>query len=239
MNEAGAHPEVEELLAGHVLRALDEEDERRVTGLIAGHLPWCPPCRLALDELQAATGELAVATSPLRPPKLLARRLRRATADHSVRGAFVIAAGATAVVAVAFAVLWSAHLSGRVTRAEHLQDGTAAVLATVSHPNSHVVPLVVGRAQDGRGQLAAAYVPGLRTLYLFGSMPSPLQHRVYQVWLTTGARTHPAATFVPNRGVVVLRIDVDPEAYDGLLITEEDGPNPAAPSSVHVVDTSL
>ncbi len=239
MNAPGAHQEVEELLAGHVLRTLDEDDERRATGMITSHLPWCPSCRMAFDELQSAAGELAVIPAPRRPPNLLARRLRRTTAERTRRAPVVVVAGGVAVAVLAFAVLWSAHLSDRVSRAEHLQDGTAAVLATVSHPNSHVVPLVVHRAQAGRGQLAAAYVPGHGTLYLFGSMPNPLSHRIYQVWLTTDGRTQAAATFVPNRGVVILRIDVDPEAYEGLLITEEEGPNQPAPSSRHVVEASF
>ena len=130
--------------------------------------------------------------------------------------------------------LWNAHLTTRVRAAERRQADTADLLAAVSHPQSHVVTL---EAESGAlaTTLAASYVPGRPTLYLFGSLPEPAEGRVYKIWLLRGGIAYAAGVFRPDAGFVLLRLGVDPRRFDELLITEESRPEAARPTGRHVV----
>jgi hypothetical protein len=134
--------------------------------------------------------------------------------------------------------LWNAHLTTRVRAAERRQADTTEVLATVSHPSSHVISL-----RNDRGlaspTLAASYVPGRPTLYLFGSLPEPRGGHVYEVWLLRRGKTVPAGTFRPERGLVLVRLGIDPSPFDELLVTEESVATNARPSGRHVVRGTL
>jgi hypothetical protein len=142
------------------------------------------------------------------------------------------------VALVAGLGLWNAHLATRVRAAERTQAATAEVLAAVSHPRSHVVPLSDER-RGGLSKVAASYVPGRRGLYVFGSLPDPQRGFVYRVWLLRSGTAVPAAVFRPGRGVVLLRLPVDATRFDELLITEELNAESSRPSGQHVVRGTL
>ena len=234
------HQAIEEALAGYALHALDEVEAVRIEALLGAHLPECASCRELLHRFQAVTGDLALAASPSRPPRLLGVRLRRDLRTHRAPIWTRAAAVAVAVALVAGLGTWTAHLSHRVNEAEQRQVRTTEVLATVSHAQSHVVTLSAERtAQAVPVSLAAAYIPGRPRLYLFGSMPNPSGDRVYQVWLVKGGQFASVGTFLPERGVVLIRIEVDARGYDGLLITEEPARGSTSPSERHVVRASL
>jgi len=128
---------------------------------------------------------------------------------------------------------------------ERQRASTAELFDAVTHPRSRILPLsaAVGPTASSRAgttKLAAAYVPGTSRLYLFGSMPEPRPERVYQVWLGRAGVYVSVATFVPGtHGLVVVRVQADPTAFDALLITEEPGSGSQQPSSAHVVETDL
>jgi predicted anti-sigma-YlaC factor YlaD len=239
------HEAVQELLSGYVLHALDEADQSRADELLARHVPHCAECLATLEGFSSVAGDLALLAPPRQPPRTLEARLRREL--RGVRGsrwAAVVAAG-VAVTVVAGLVTWNAHLTGRVSAAEDRQLRTTEVLTAVSHPQSQVVPLlgerpVVTDTIDGAAvQLAAAFIPGRSALYLFGSMPVPHAHHLYQVWLHQNGRFASVGTFVPEDGVVLVRIEADPTGYDGLLITEEPTPGSRQPSDRHVGTAAL
>jgi len=238
--QSADHQAIEEGLAGYALHALDEDEAVQVEALLADHLPGCASCRDLLDRFRAITGDLALAASPSRPPRMLGVRLRRELRTPRTPIWARTAAVAVTVALVAGLGTWTAHLSHRVNEAEQRQVRTTEVLATVSHPQSHVVTLSADRiAPAVPVSLAVAYIPGRPRLYLFGSMPNPSGDRVYQVWLVKGGRFASVGTFLPERGVVLIRIEVDAQGYDGLLITEEPARGSATPSSRHVVRASL
>lgn len=233
------HEAIQEVLAARALRALDEADQARAEALLASHLPVCARCRDALQGFEAVAADLALAPSPRTPPDLLGHRLRREIGSRG-RGRWLPrVAAATAVAALVVVGLWNVHLTGRVSDAEDREANTSGVLATLSHPRSRVVPLAAERVDRAVGRLAVAYVPGEPSLYLFGSLPEPGSDRIYQVWLAQGNRFESKAMFVPHRGVVVLRILVDPRGYDRVLITEEPSAGSRRPSSRHVVTASF
>ena len=242
MNEE--HEPVQELLGAYALHVLEGEERERAEALIATHLPGCLECRTLFEELQHVTGELALATGPRKPPRLLAARLRRDVRSSRRRRLASILLSSVAVVALVFLAGWTAHLSNRVNDADSRQARTRAFLATVSHPLSHVVPFSALRTTNPISdlipvQLAAAYVPGRGSVYLFGSMPAPQSDRVYQVWVLQGGRFVSAGTFRPEKGQVLMQIQADPEQIDGLLVTEEPGQGSESPSDRRVVTASF
>jgi len=186
------HESVQELLGAYALHALDAKEGERAERLVASHLPECSECREDFEAFQAVSGELALAAGGRRPPRILGARLRREV--KSSRGRRLASAVLSAVAVLTLIALagWSAHLSTRVSDAEARQAKTREFLATVSHPLSHVVPLATARPSsveaEAQAQLAATYVPGAGTLYLFGSLPAPRSDRVYQVWVLRDGR---------------------------------------------------
>ncbi len=230
----GEHERILELLAGHVLHALGEEDASEAEGLLASHVPSCPECSAELEGMIVVAGELALAAGSRRPAHLLGVRIRRGARARRTVGWLAPLAAAAAVVALASVFAWNVRLSGRVSHAEDRQARTTEVLTLVAHPRSRVVPLNSTGAQLQSGELSAVYVPDLPQIYIFGSLDPPSPGRVYQVWLVQEGRFHSAAVFVPESGAVLLKISVNPAVYDGLLITEEPGQGSEAPSERRV-----
>jgi Anti-sigma-K factor rskA len=233
------HEAVQEVLAAHALRALDEADQGRAEELLASHLPACAECRDALQAFEAVAADLALAPAPRTPPELLEHRLRREIDSRGRPRWLPRVAAAVAVAALAVVGAWNVHLVGRVSHAEDREASTTEMLATLSHPKSRLVPLAAEQVDRAIGSVAVAYVPGQPHLYLFGSLPKPGSNRTYQLWMGQGNRFESKAIFVPDRGVVVLRILVDPRGYDRVLITEEPLAGSRTPSGPHVVTASF
>jgi hypothetical protein len=232
------HERIRELLAGHALHALDADEAARADELLGSHVPSCPECSADLDAFQIVAGELGLAAGSRRPPHVLGSRIRRETSARRIASMVTRAAGVAAAAALVGVLVWNVLLTGRVSDAEMRSARQTEVLVAVSHPESKVVPMVAAGA-DVDQQLTAAFVPGKRLLYLFGSLPSPSGGLVYQVWLVQKGVFRDAGTFVPEGGVVLLRIDADATSYDGLLITEEPTSGSQAPSARHVVTASF
>jgi Anti-sigma-K factor rskA len=238
------HESVQEVLGAYVLHALEGEEQERAENFIAGHLPACPECRSLYEELQEVAGELAFAAGARRPPRVLGARLRRDVRSSRARRLASVLMTAAAVVALVALGLWTAHLTNRVSQADSRQARTGDFLATVSHPQSHVVPLADSRPSTGVGevlpvQLAAAYVPGRGSVYLFGSMPAPHTDRIYQLWVLRGGRFQSAGTFRPEKGQVLMQIRADPEQIEGLLVTEEPREGSERPSDQRVLTATF
>ena len=71
------HDDIEELLAGYVLRSLSGNDAAEADHILTEHVPGCARCRATLDAFQGDTGELALAAPSITPPDTLGARLRR------------------------------------------------------------------------------------------------------------------------------------------------------------------
>ena len=233
------HEEIQELLAGHALHALDEGEAAHAEGLLLSHVPACADCRAALDAFELLAGDLALATRSRRPPHTLGARIRR---DTSVRR-IATWAGRLASAAVAASLIgvlgWNMMLTGRVTDSERRTASTMEVLSTVAHPESRVVPLSAERSGPREFLVTAAFVPGRHQLYVFGYMPEPAGGSVYQIWLIQNGVFHDAGTFTPKAGQVLVRISADPTTYDGVLITEEPGHGSRVPSNRRVVTATF
>jgi len=233
------HP-APELFAAYALHALDQDEMREAEKAISAHLPDCEECRGTLEGFLAVVGEIALAAPPREPPRLLWSRIHREVTPRRRQPVRLWALTTAAAVVVAGLSLYGLHLQNRVGRAEDRQARTTEVLSAVSDPQHQLVTLSPTQERPGAAiHLAATFVPGRSGLYLFGSMPPPHPHRVYQVWLMQGSRYSSGGTFEPERTHVLVRIEVDPGPYDSLLITEEPQEGSTTPSEHHVVSASL
>jgi hypothetical protein len=232
------HERIDELLAGYVLLALSGQDAEEADRLLTEHVPACARCRQTLADLQALSGDLALAAPPIAPPETLLPGLHRSIDEvplegRSARRGVLVALAASAVAVVALGGL-SLVLGTRLSDAE-TQTGTALeILSVMRSPGADPVSL------DPQGQTPAwsgmveISAPESRRLYVASDeCPEPTSGKAYQLWLgSEGEFVAVGEMFRPRDGVVLLELEVDPSRYDEILITEERvGDAPAEPST--------
>jgi anti-sigma-K factor RskA len=216
------HERIDELLAGHVLRALESEDAAEAERLLAEHVPGCPTCRSTLDELQETASDLALAAAPAIPPDLLLTRLHREIRETSwVRrrsvGSWI---WMTAAVAVVGLTVWNAVLHSRLSNEVDTKKRIATAVGVLSEPGFRTVSFDTTRPLASH--MRAAFRPGDARVVLYGSdIPEPHPGDVYRLWLGKHGRFVSRGTFVPEEGLVVLMFPIDLSRYDEILITEE------------------
>jgi len=239
----GQHQAIDELLAAHVLRSLDGEDEREAERLLAEHVPGCDRCRRVLAEFQALADDLALAVPPADPPELLLPRLREelnpdipASAGSSSNrwrsprrgvGSWLTAAAAIALLGL---TAWNAVLNNRLGDATDRQADLARVTRLMAQPDAKKIPL--------QGTTAPSTVLlGYREaeVALFGTdVRSPAPGSVYRLWLGDRQSYRHVGDFTPEDGLVIVLLEFDPQRFDRILVTEEtsDQPGPV-PSGPH------
>jgi hypothetical protein len=222
------HERIEELLAGHVLRALDEEDAREVEVLLAEHLPSCETCREAWRELQQTAGELALAAPPSAPPQLLLSRMHREIRDRPAPHRRSVGSwlGTAAAVAVIGLTAWNAALNSRLSDAVDENHRFATAMNFIAQPDSRKVAFDTHNSRVSANLLAAyqeAHVELVGT-----QVPDPAAGDVYRLWVGRGGRFFLQQEFVPHDGLVVLSFLVDVSRPDQILITEEPSDQPGA-----------
>jgi hypothetical protein len=226
------HEKIDELLAGHVLRALEGEDASEAERLLAGHVPGCQACRSTLEQLQETASDLAMAATPAPPPELLLTRLHRdiresRRAGRRPVGSWIWMGAAVAVVGL---TVWNAVLNSRLSNEVDTKKRFASAVSVLSEPGFRTVSFDT-KKQVGT-HVHAAFRPGDARVVLFGNnIPEPRPGDLYRLWLGKHGRFAPNASFVPEEGLVVLVFSIDLTRYDEILITEEHvGAPPAQPS---------
>jgi hypothetical protein len=238
------HAPVQELLAGLALHALDPHEMQEAERRIATHVLACDECGHALEVIEAAAGDLALAATPRIPPAILEQRIRRGLVRRRPPPRWVALMPAAASFVVAAGLLfWNTQLTSRIGHAEAREATSAELLTAVSHPASKVLSLplrgVHPEPSEAPAELAAAVIPGRSVLYVFGAMPPPGKGGTYTLWLRTGGRYVNVAEFVPERGTVVLAVRVNPSRYERLLVTEEKEEGRESPSQNRLAEISL
>jgi hypothetical protein len=220
------HERIEELLAGYALLSLSGEDAAEADRLLAQHVPSCVVCRQLLSDFQILAGDLALAADPVAPPDLALSRLHRAIEDvplsrRSGRRTSFLALAASVVALVAMGGL-SFVMVGRANRAQDTTSTALELLSAIRSPN--VQPVRVdpeGDTPTTTGFLEVS-APDIRVLYLAArDCPEPAPGYDYVLWLGSGGVFTPVERFTPIDGVVLLRLAVDVDQYDGIWITEE------------------
>jgi Anti-sigma-K factor rskA, C-terminal len=216
------HQRAQEMLAGHALHALTDSERAEADRLLARHVPGCEQCRMAQESFALVAEDLAIAPRPVEPPALVPNRLRRASRARrkSLRREQMTAA-VVALALVGGLAAWNTHLAAQVARAEHARALEGEVIATVTQPESQVIPLTASGSAMAGSRVVATWVPGKGHLYLFGSLPDLPHHRVYHVWLKRGSTYHNGGTFEPDAGHVYVRVEADPNKVDAVVVTQE------------------
>jgi len=232
------HERIDELLAGYVLLSLSGEDAAEADRILAEHVPSCGRCRATLNELQAVSGDLALAPAPVDPPETLLPRIHRAMDEVPLaggtprRGAYIaVAASAVALVALGgLSLVLGNRLSDAQTRA-----GTALeILSAMRSPGAQPVNVTPQDETPPESGMVEVSAPDVRRMYIAAEYcPQPAPGRAYQLWLGNDDGWEPVGEmFWPEDGVVLLELEVDVARYDEIWITEEAaGPPPSEPNT--------
>ena len=154
------HEQIEELLAGYVLRSLSGEDAAEADRLLSDHVPACGRCRDTLTDFQSLSADLALDTPPLAPPETLLPRLHRELGPMPRRrrtGQLVAVAASVALVAglAGTSLTQFVRAGDRQARA----DDMAAALDLARQPEADLVPV---------GPATEISAPGSEEFYLYG-----------------------------------------------------------------------
>jgi anti-sigma-K factor RskA len=224
------HEQIQELLAGYVLRSLSGEDAAEADRILSDHVPGCPDCRATLDAFQVVTGDLGLDAPPVDPPDTLRARLRR---ELEPRGRSAGRAGRWNVrwspgriVAVAASVVLVAGAGGiALTR-----DGGGGLVngrlerADIHDITNAAVESGASTKQIG-GHATEIVSPATEKLYLYGSdVPAPPAGTVYRLWAGTPDHAVYVGDFLPNDdGMLLLEITLPVTSVGSLFVTIEPG----------------
>ena len=227
------HDEIQELLAGYVLRSLSGDDAAEADRILTEHVPGCPECRATLDAFQSVAGELALDAPAVAPPDTLRARLGRELEPRgrgrgrwSAGRLVAVAASVVVVVGVGGIALTRGDGGGLVkgdglARAE-LRDVTNAAV----NPDASKQPL---------GQATEISSPATEKLYIYGSdVPLPPAGSVYRLWAGTPEQARYIGDFLPNDdGTLLLEVTLPVTSIGALFVTVEPaGSTPGTPSTV-------
>ena len=233
------HERIDELLAGYVLLSLSGEDAAEADQVLIDHVPSCARCRATLSDLEAVSGDLALAAPPVDPPETLLPRLHRAMDDVPLAGrtrrrGALIAVAASAVALVAMGGL-SLVLGSRLSNAETRTGTALEILSAMRSPGASPVNVSPQDQTPADSGIVEVSAPDIRTLYLAAQFcPEPAPGHAYQLWLgSNGEWTPVGEMFQPDDGVLLLEVtDVDVSQFDEVWITQESvGSTPTEPNT--------
>jgi anti-sigma-K factor RskA len=231
--------DVAALISAHALGALEPDQ----AALAERHIAASDDCRRAYEDALETAAALALAVADSEPPAELrdrivaaARAERPAVSEAAAKPAaprrtFRLAGLLTpstgfAVIGVAAAIVFALIAVSQHDSASSARDDQQALVAILSAPDAHVVPLksAAGGPPGGRmivSRNRAALVSSLRH--------APAGH-TYQAWglRPGGASPVPLPTFSGDGDVVILD---DVGSYDGVGVTLEPSGGSRRPSS--------
>ncbi len=214
------HEAADELLAGYALGSLTGPDAEEADRLLTEHVPDCLTCRATLDAFQGVTGELGMVADPLAPPETLLPRMERELTGgrrrSGLRGwspARIVAGAAAAVVLVGAAGIALTH--GGSGSADPLTQADLAQVQTMAdQPDTQRRDLGGGTSEIEPADREELYVMGV-------GVADPRSGFTYRLWAVQGDSATFIGDFMPLDGRVALKVSVDPNAVDSLLVTEE------------------
>lgn len=191
----------DELAAGHVLRALEPEDEQR----FLFHLRGCAQCERSLREMNGVAAQLAYAAEPASPPPQLersimdaigrdsrpleravprqARDLRDDLDDDVVvpirrrRPTWSTFAAAASLVGLVALGVWNADLRNNVAVKDQAIARLEQVERLAADPATVRVPMT-----SNVGAAATAYIRGNDGIVLVNGLPANGADSIYVLW---------------------------------------------------------
>ncbi|HEY8018158.1 MAG TPA: hypothetical protein VIG53_01560 [Actinomycetota bacterium] len=219
------HEAIQELLAGYALRSLSGDDAAEAERALDDHLPGCDTCRRTLEAFDAVAADLAFATDPVAPPDLLLARLHR---DMEPRRRAARTWNAGRLVAVAASIIVIAGVSGLVLS----RSGGVGSAELVAANLEQALTAAAQPDAETREIGATTEVTAPDGFFLFGrDVPQPPVGQVYRLWLIEDGEAYYVDEFVPESGIVALRVLVE-GSFDDVLVTLEDAATtPGQPGS--------
>jgi anti-sigma-K factor RskA len=219
---------VDELIAGHALRALSSEDEERVVV----HLAECEQCRRKLRETEAVAASLAYGVPQLAPPPELRSR--------------VLAIAEPVVAAPAAAAAPARPQRARVRRQWWPRFSLVAVpamaLALVAMLAWNVsLRHDVSANRDDLASGAAVMLPGVGNVVaqtdgnatLFAQLRRAPAGKTYEAWVIRGSVALPAGVF-KGGGTVELHLTQAAKPGDKIAVTIEPSGGSKAPTTTPI-----
>lgn len=216
---------VDELIAGHALRALSSEDEERVVV----HLAECEQCRRKLRETEAVASSLAYGVPQVAPPPELRSRVlaisepvvaapaasaqpRRTPARRGWWPRFAAVAVPAMALALVGLLAWNVSLRNDVSaNRDNLANGAAVLLPGVGN----VVAQTDGNAT------------------LFASLRPAPAGKTYEAWVIRGSVALPAGVF-QGGGTVELHLTRAAMPGDKIAVTIEPSGGSKKPTTTPI-----
>jgi anti-sigma factor RsiW len=217
-----------DLTAAYALDALDEAERREYEA----HLARCEQCRDELASLSEAASSLAYAVEPSAPsPQLRERILAGARAERPnvvpLRPRWAVPAGATAVLAVAAAIVlavWATSLSNRLDRERAHASDQERVAAILAAPDAHPYGVPNG------GLLTVT--PSGEAALVLRRLPPARKGMTYEAWVSENGKPRPAGTFDAGRDVTAVPLEQPVPRGATVLVTQEKDGGTALPQHV-------
>jgi anti-sigma-K factor RskA len=229
--------EVAALISAHALGALDADQ----AALAERHIAASDDCRRAYEDALETAAALALAVADSEPPADLRDRIVAAARAErppvveeqaaAPRRKFRLAGLLTpstgfAVIGVAAAILFALIAVSQHDSASNAKDDQQALVAILSAPDAHVVPLKSAAGGPAGGRMI---VSKNRAALVSSLQNAPAGH-TYQAWglRPGGASPVPLPTFSGDGDVVILD---DVGQYNGVGVTVEPSGGSQKPSA--------
>jgi anti-sigma-K factor RskA len=237
MSEYQIPEEVAALISAHAMGALDADQ----AALAERHIAASDDCRRAYEDALETAAALALAVADSEPPADLrdrivaaARAERPPVAEAKAvapRRKFRLAGLLTpstgfAVIGVAAAIVFALIAVSQHDSASNAKDDQQALVAILSAPDAHVVPLKSAAGGPAGGRM----IVSKNRAALVSSLQSAPAGHTYQAWglRPGGASPVPLPTFSGDGDVVILD---DVGQYDGVGVTVEPSGGSQKPSA--------
>ncbi|NIS82202.1 MAG: hypothetical protein GTO14_18790 [Anaerolineales bacterium] len=240
--------EVESLLSGYALGALDPEGQR----FVEMHLDACPSCKLLLDSYRSIVDGILHIVPPVQPPKRLRASLKARIASpvaenwrkrfrRSIQPQWVLAAAILALLFLNLTLLGQVRNLSRAHNALAVQvEEDQVALSLASYPSVQMAKVT---GEGGYGTFL--YEPNLEVAVLYVWHLSPLPPgQTYQVWLIEpdGDRVNGGVFTGAAEGDLVRLIIASPvplRTFVGMGVTIEPKGGSPAPTGPRVVGAEL
>ena len=237
MSEYRIPEEVAALISAHALGALDADQ----AALAERHIAASDDCRRAYEDALETAAALALAVADSEPPADLRDRIVAAARAErppvaaakaaAPRRKFRLAGLLTpstgfAVIGVAAAIVFALIAVSQHDSASNAKDDQQALVAILSAPDAHVVPLKSAAGGPAGGRM----IVSKNRAALVSSLQSAPAGHTYQAWglRPGGASPVPLPTFSGDGDVVILD---DVGQYDGVGVTVEPSGGSQKPSA--------
>jgi anti-sigma-K factor RskA len=239
-----AHEDYKEMLALHVLTALDSQDE----SVLHQHLATCAECRAELDAWRATASALACAAQPIEPSAQARERILesvRAESEPSrstpanvihlaqaskrrsspvLRFEAIAAALIFVALIIGLAILWKqnraakaelARLASQIEESRRALDQEHEALELVTSSGARMTEL--RGTKDAPGAHAMLFFDHKtgRAILMARGLPAAPAGKAYQLWFMVGTRPMPGKVFTTDSaGNAMSHDQVPAEALD-------------------------